>query len=74
MPLIPEAEAGRSLKSGPAWSTEFQDSQSYTEKPCLEKTETNKKKRKETRDGLSVANQLAQGGTGHSSSEDLCVL
>jgi hypothetical protein len=32
-----EAEAGRFLGSRPAWSTEFQDSQDYTEKPCLEK-------------------------------------
>jgi hypothetical protein len=30
-----EAEAGRFLSSRPAWSTEFQDSQGYTEKPCL---------------------------------------
>ena len=30
-----EAEAGGFLGSRPAWSTEFQDSQSYTEKPCL---------------------------------------
>jgi hypothetical protein len=34
-----EAEAGGFLSSRPAWSTngEFQDSQGYTEKPCLEK-------------------------------------
>jgi hypothetical protein len=31
-----EAEAGGCLSSRPAWSTEFQDSQGYTEKPCLE--------------------------------------
>ena len=31
-PSTPEAETGRSLSSRPAWSTEFQDSQSYTEK------------------------------------------
>jgi hypothetical protein len=30
-----EAEAGGC--SRPAWSIEFQDSQGYTEKPCLEK-------------------------------------
>jgi hypothetical protein len=44
-----EAEAGRSLSSRPAWSglqSEFQDSQGYTEKPCLGKK---KKKRKEGR-------------------------
>ena len=26
------------------WVSEFQDSQSYTEKPCLEKTKTERKK------------------------------
>jgi hypothetical protein len=39
-----EAEAGRFLSSRPAWSTsEFQDSQSYTEKPCLEKKQNKTK-------------------------------
>jgi hypothetical protein len=38
-----EAEAGGFLSSRPAWSTsEFRDSQGYTEKPCLKKTKTNK--------------------------------
>jgi hypothetical protein len=32
-----EAEAGGSLSSRPAWSTEYHDSQSYSEKSCLEK-------------------------------------
>jgi hypothetical protein len=32
-----EAEAGGCLSSRPAWSTEFQDSQGYTKKACLEK-------------------------------------
>ena len=48
-----EAEAGGFLSSRPAWSTEFQDSQGYTEKPCLEKktktkqtNQTNKKTNK----------------------------
>jgi hypothetical protein len=35
-PSTREAEAGGFLSSRPAWSTEFQDSQGYTEKPCLE--------------------------------------
>jgi hypothetical protein len=35
-----EADAGRFLSSRPAWST--QHSQGYTEKPCLEKQQTNK--------------------------------
>ena len=32
-----ETEAGESLSSKPAWSMEFQNSQGYKEKPCLEK-------------------------------------
>ena len=45
-----EAEAGGFLSSRPAWSTEwFQDSQGYTEKPCLEK-QTNKQTNKQTKD------------------------
>jgi hypothetical protein len=39
-----EAEAGRFFNSRPAWSTEFQNSQGYTEKPCLEKQTNNKQK------------------------------
>lgn len=38
MSLIPatwEAEADGSLRSRPAWFTEFQDSQGYTERPYL---------------------------------------
>ena len=30
-----KAEAGGSLTLRPGWSTEFEDSQCYTEKPCL---------------------------------------
>jgi hypothetical protein len=43
-----EAEAGGFLSSTPAWSTKvkFQDSQGYTEKPCLEKPKKKKKKKK----------------------------
>jgi hypothetical protein len=36
-PSTREAEAVGFLSSRPAWSTEFQGSQGYTEKPCLEK-------------------------------------
>ena len=45
-PSIWESEAGGFLNSRPAWSAEFQDSQGYTEKPCLEKQikKENKKK------------------------------
>jgi hypothetical protein len=45
-----EAEAGRflsSVRGQPGLQSEFQDSQSYTEKPCLKnKTKQNKKKNK----------------------------
>jgi hypothetical protein len=38
-----EEEAGKFLSPRPAWSTsEFQDRQGYTEKPGLEKKQTNK--------------------------------
>ena len=40
-----EAEAGRFLSLRPAWSIEFQDSQGYTEKPCLEKQNKQTKKK-----------------------------
>jgi hypothetical protein len=43
-----EAEAGGFLSSRPAWflQSEFQDSQGYTEKPCLKKQkQTNKQKK-----------------------------
>jgi hypothetical protein len=43
-----KAEAGRFLSSRPAWSTsEFQDSQCYTEKPCLEKKQNKTKQKKQ---------------------------
>jgi hypothetical protein len=58
--LIPawEAEAGRFLSSRPAClQIEFQDSQGYTEKPCLKKRkeQTNKQtnNNKQTKTGLS---------------------
>jgi hypothetical protein len=42
-----EAEAGRFLSSRqPGLQSEFQDSQGYTEKPCLEKPETKQNKTK----------------------------
>jgi hypothetical protein len=44
-----EAEAGGFLSSRPrgqpGLQSEFQDSQGYTEKPCLEKQKTNKQKK-----------------------------
>jgi hypothetical protein len=42
-----EAEAGGSLSSRPAWSTDFQGSQGYTEKPCLRKKKKKKERKKE---------------------------
>jgi hypothetical protein len=42
-----EAEAGGFLSSRPAWSTsEFQDSQGYSEKPCFGKNKKQKTKKK----------------------------
>jgi hypothetical protein len=45
-PSTREAEAGGFLSSRPAWSTEFQDSQGYTEKPCLRKPKKEKRKKR----------------------------
>jgi hypothetical protein len=41
-----DVEAGGSLSSRTAWSTEFQDSQGYTEKPCLKNNNNNNKQTK----------------------------
>jgi hypothetical protein len=55
-PSTREAEAGGFLSSRPAWSTsEFQDSQGYTEKPCLEKPKKKKKKKKRERERMKTA-------------------
>jgi hypothetical protein len=45
-PTTQETEAGRflSLRANSGLQSEFQDSQGYTEKPCLEKTKKKKKK------------------------------
>jgi hypothetical protein len=49
-PSIQEAEAGGFLSSRPAWlQSEFQDSQGYTEKPCLQKQKQNNNNKKKTR-------------------------
>jgi hypothetical protein len=46
-PSTREAEAGGFLSSRPAWlQSEFQDSQGYTEKPCLKKTKNKNKNTK----------------------------
>ena len=42
-PSTPEAEAGGFLSRGqPGLQSEFQDSQDYTKKPCLEKKQKTK--------------------------------
>jgi hypothetical protein len=48
-PSTREAEAGGFLSSRPApgLQSEFQDSQGYTEKPCLEKPKKKKQKQKQ---------------------------
>ena len=49
-PSTREAEVGGFLSSRPACiQSEFQDSQGYTEKPCLEKQKTKNKKQKTKR-------------------------
>jgi hypothetical protein len=46
-PSTQEAQAGGFLSSRqPGLQSEFQDSQGYTEKPCLEKPKKNKKTKK----------------------------
>jgi hypothetical protein len=57
-PSTQEAEAGRFLSSRPAWSTEFQDSQSYTEKPCLKKKKKKKKKKRKRKKEKNAANDV----------------
>jgi FKBP-type peptidyl-prolyl cis-trans isomerase len=42
-----EAEAGEFLISRPAWSTEFQDSQGYKDKPFIKKKKNKKKNKKQ---------------------------
>lgn len=49
-PLSQHLERGSrwsSIGSRPAWSTQFQDSQEYTKKPCLEKQKKKRNKEKE---------------------------
>jgi hypothetical protein len=49
-PSTPEAEAGgflSSVRGQPGLQSEFQDSQSYTEKPCLKKQKQKQKQKKD---------------------------
>ena len=49
-PSTREAEADGFLRLRPAWPTKFQDSQGYTEKPCLEKPKQKTKKQESRQD------------------------
>ena len=49
-----QAETGRSLSWRPAWSKEW-NSQGYTEKPCLKKTEKKKKEEEEWKASFFIA-------------------
>ena len=42
-----ECHTSTKVQGQPGLQSEFQDSQDYTEKPCLEKTKKRKKKKKE---------------------------
>jgi hypothetical protein len=56
-----------------AWSTELQDSQGYTEKPCLEKPKTKKKRKKEKEKNMSLV-LLEQDRKGRSQNKSqVCV-
>jgi hypothetical protein len=57
-PSTREAEAGGFL-SQPGLQSDFQDSQGYTEKPCLKKTKQNKKKKQTKTKKLPVVLCLA---------------
>jgi hypothetical protein len=52
-----EAEAGRFLSLRPAWSTEFQDSQGSTEKPCLDPPPQKKPKKQKTKQNKTKQNK-----------------
>jgi hypothetical protein len=54
-----EAEAGGFLSRGqPGLQSEFQDSQGYTEKPCLEKPKTKTKQKKSSAGFWLVVSQF----------------
>jgi hypothetical protein len=45
------AEAGRFLSSRPGLQSEFQDSQDYIEKPCLDKTKQQQQQQQQQKTG-----------------------
>jgi len=57
-----EAEAGRFLSSRSGLQSEFQDSQGYTEKLCLENTKKKKKKKKKSSTGLPIGRNIFSFG------------
>jgi hypothetical protein len=67
-----EVEAGRFLSlRPPGLQREFQDSQDYTEKPCLEKT--NKQTNKQTPNQTNKQKNLNERRIKYSLSNGLCI-
>jgi hypothetical protein len=68
MPLIPalgrQRQADFWVQSQPGLQSEFQDSQGYTEKPCLEKLkQTNKQKKKKNQNKTKTKKKKKEGKT-----------
>ena len=60
-PSTQEAEAvDFCVRGQPGLQSEFQDSQGYTEKPCLEKPKTKKQTNKQTKDGAKTEEMADQ--------------
>jgi hypothetical protein len=58
MPLIPalgrQRQADFWVRGQPGLQSEFQDSQSYTEKPCLKNKQTNKQTNKQSKEYIET--------------------
>jgi hypothetical protein len=65
-PSTPEAEVGGFLSSSPVpgLQSEFQDSQGYTEKPCLEKQERERERERERFKEACVMRGISQSHRG----------
>jgi hypothetical protein len=67
MPLIPalgrQRQADFWVRGQPGLQSEFQDSQGYTEKLCLEKTKTNKQTNKKEMLNITSYHRNANGTT-----------
>jgi hypothetical protein len=67
MPIIPalgrQGQADFWVRGQPGLQSEFQDSQGYTEKPCLEKTKKNKQtnKQNKTKQNKNTLSPFASG-------------